>query len=377
MQLYEFEAKDLLREFGIASPRYRVAASIADLEKIVHTEKLEDQFLKVQIHAGGRGKAGGIVRARTPGDILEAGRALFGKTIINEQTGPDGLMVSKILLSDPIEAVHEYYLGMVIADGAPYILASRQGGMEIETLAKESPEAVLRLGVFRDSPHKPASQKVCEFLGLPGDGEQVVQALIELFFSLDALLVEINPLSETRDGKLWACDAKMTLDEDAQFRHPELPRYGDLEEQDPLAEAAKKQHLSYVKLSGDVGTLVNGAGLAMATVDLLQEAGIRSANFLDIGGQASQEKIEAGLDILFQCEHLRAIVINIFGGIVDCDLVAQALIGKLGKQKNISLVVRLEGKNSQKAKDALQSLSNKIVFASSFEDIAKKVQSIV
>jgi len=382
MNIHEFQAKQILQKYGIPCSRFDVISTLEELEKL----RLNSAVLKVQIHAGGRGKAGGVKIAHTPQEIREAAKELLGKRIINEQTGYSGMVAHQLLVTPPIDICKEYYLGIVIdrqlAQGV--LIASQEGGMDIEKLAQESPENVLTLPIPTDGFFRSYHLlRISKFMGwhktpLEEQGHAIVKSLVKAFFETDALLLEINPLAATSDQKLLALDAKLTIDDNALYRQDEIKSYFD-PHQMVEAEALAHQHeLAYVSLEGNIGCMVNGAGLAMATMDIIHHYGGAPANFLDVGGGASKEKVAMGFKIILSDPKVQAVLINIFGGIMDCDVLANGIVEAASELEiKVPLVVRMEGTNVEKGRDTLQKSGLPIIIADDLSDAARKIMNAI
>ncbi len=380
MKVHEYQAKKLFAEYGIPVPQGAVA-STAEQARIVAERAGGAVVVKAQIHAGGRGKGGGVKLADTPGEAYTAAAAILGMDLVTHQTGPGGQTVRTVLVEQGLEIAQELYLGIVVdrASAMPVIMASASGGIDIEEVAATAPEKIIR------APIDPAAglsamhtRKLAFGLGLAPDLAKecaaVISNLYRLFVEKDCSLIEINPLVITKDGHMIALDAKATFDDDALFRHPDIKEMLDPDEQDPIELEAVRQRLSYIKLDGNVGCMVNGAGLAMATMDIIKVAGAEPANFLDVGGGASAEQVEQGLRILLSDTKVRAVLINIFGGILRCDRVAAGIIAAAKKIKiTVPLVVRFEGTNVEQGRELLQQSGLDLIVASSFGDAAEKV----
>lgn len=385
MNIHEYQAKKILQKYQIPIPEFYVISSLDELKILLKETGWQSAVLKVQIHAGGRGKAGGVKLASNPADILRYAQELLGKKIVNEQTGPDGMVAHQLLLSPAIDIAKEYYLGAIIdrklAQGV--LIASPVGGIDIEKIAKESPEQLLILpipaqGYF----HSFQLMRIVKFMGwkneLVKQGMQMIKHLVKAFAETDASLLEINPLIETKNGELLALDAKLVVDENALFRQPELKAFFDPTQVSPLEARAQIHELAYVALDGEIGCMVNGAGLAMATMDIIHYYGGSPANFLDVGGSATKEKVSEGFKIILSDSNVKAILINIFGGIMSCDTVAEGVIEAAKElHVHVPLVVRIEGTNVDKGRELLQASNLKnIVIADNLADAAKKVMAL-
>ncbi len=373
MYLHEFQTKQLLKKYGITVPEGIVVSTVEELESIAGLDKA---VLKIQVHAGGRGKAGGVRFATSPQEIREHGRQLLGMHVVTAQTGAAGITTEKILIEAPAEFEREFYLGMIIDrnEAAASIIVSPEGGMEIEEIAKTMPEKIL---VEKVPPtrklHRFQQARIAKFLGLSAQAArqmcQVVDALVALFFDSEALLLEINPLVLQSEGFV-ALDAKAQIDDNALFRQPELAALEDRGQLTALERKAREQELAYIGLDGSIGCMVNGAGLAMATMDLIRFWGGEPANFLDVGGSASEEKIKEGFLLLFSDTKVKAVLVNIFGGIMNCELIAKALL-QASTNVRVPVVVRMEGTNVESAKQLLANLP--IFFAQNLNDAAHMV----
>ena len=379
MKVHEYQAKAMFQKYGIPVPPGEVVDSAASARKAA--EKVGRKVvIKAQIHAGGRGKGGGIKLADTPADAEAEASEIIGMTLITHQTGPDGKVVRKVLVEEALEVEKELYLGMVVdrEHSRVTMIASEEGGVEIEVVAAETPEKILKEAIDpRTGIQTFQARKMAFGLNLPKDlireGTKLILNLYKLFIGLDASLAEINPLVITRDGRILAADAKINFDDNALCRHPDVSELRDIHEEDPAEVEASKHNLSYVKLDGDVGCMVNGAGLAMATMDIIKLYGSMPANFLDVGGAASSERVEQAFRILLSDKNVKAVLINIFGGIVRCDRVATGVV-EAAKRLDIQvpIVVRLAGTNSELAGDILQQSGLTFTVANDLNDAAKK-----
>lgn len=385
MDIHEYQAKELLKKYSIPIQKYWVISSIEELKACMKQEQIQSAVLKIQIHAGGRGKAGGVIIAHSPENILAEAQKLLGRTFVNEQTGPRGLVASKLILSAPVKIRTEYYLAVSINRklGCAILVASPVGGGDIEQVAKRSPEKILTLPVPFEGSFRPYHLiEIAKFMGWKDHealvGSEIVQNIIRLFMETDALLVEINPLIETEAGELLALDAKITLDDNALYRHPDLQAYYDPSQLLPAEVEARKNELAYVGLQGNIGCIVNGAGLAMATMDLIKYAGGNPANFLDVGGGASKEKVAMGLKIVLSDPNVRAVLVNIFGGIMNCETLAEGLIAASHeKDIRVPIVIRMEGTNVEQGKDLLRKSGLQFEFAKDLSEAAKKVVAAI
>jgi succinyl-CoA synthetase beta subunit len=385
MKIHEYQAKELLRKYGVAVPRGLVARSPEEAYHAAKELGSDVVVVKAQIHAGGRGKGGGVKLARSADEAQEIARHMLGMKLVTHQTGPEGREVRALLVEEGLPIDKEFYLGIVLdrASGRLVFMASSAGGMDIEEVAAKTPELILKETIDPAVGFRPFQARKLAFgLGLPAQlvnqAAKFMQALFNAYEQTDASLVEINPFLLTKDGRLFALDAKINFDDNALFRHPDFHALRDLNEEEPLEIEASKFDLNYIKLDGNIACMVNGAGLAMATMDIIKLAGGEPANFLDVGGGASQERVEAAFRILLADEHVRAVLINIFGGIVRCDMVAR---GVVEAAKNIGIqvpvVVRLEGTNVEEGQRVLRDSGLNFTVAEGMKDAAEKVVSLV
>lgn len=381
MHIHEFQTKELLRNYGIAVPPFAVISSLIDLEEALEKLNLSKAVLKVQIHAGGRGKAGGVKLAFSPQEIRSHAKNMIGMQIINEQTGQEGIIAHKLLLSPLLEYSQEYYLGAVIDRklGKAQLIASASGGVNIEEIAAKSPERILRIPIENQgkvrSYHLYEMLKFMGWLGvLQEQATSIIKGLAKAFWDYDASLLEINPLVSTDQGNLIALDAKLSVDDNALYRQPLLADFFDPTQLSPYEVAAKQQDLAYVAMHGNIGCMVNGAGLAMATMDIIHHCGGAPANFLDVGGGASKEKIAEGFKILLSDPKVKAILINIFGGIMNCATIAEGVIAAAEELKiTIPIVLRMEGTNVEQGKQRLADSGLPIILANDLRSAAEKV----
>ncbi len=380
MKIHEYQAKQILSKFGVQIPQGEVAFTPADAKEIA--QKIGSRVVvKAQIHAGGRGKGGGVKIANTPQEAEALAQDMIGMTLITHQTGPEGKTVKRLLVEEALDIDKELYIGIVIdrAQEAPVVMASSEGGVEIEKVAAETPELIFKEYINPSTGFLGFQARKLAFkLGLKEDiMKQTVKflsALYKAFQTMDASLAEINPLLITKQGNVLALDAKMNFDDNALVRHPEVLEMRDLDEEKPLEVEASKFDLNYIKLDGNVGCMVNGAGLAMATMDIIMHTGGMPANFLDVGGGVSEESVKNAFKILVSDQDVKAALINIFGGIVRCDLVANGIV-KAAKELrlNIPMVVRLEGTNVEQGKKILEESGLSFQPASSMQEAADKV----
>jgi len=380
MKVHEFQAKQLLAEYGVVVPKGRVVRNPAEAYELAKRSG-GIVAVKAQVHAGGRGKGGGIKIARTPEEAESMARELIGRKLVTPQTGPEGRVVRLVLVEEGLNIRREFYLGIIIdrSQGKPLIMASSEGGVEIEEVAKRSPELILKEYVDPGLGLKSFQIRKIAF-GLDLKPEKLGPLMLSLysaFQEMDASLVEINPLVETEEGEVVALDAKLSLDDNALYRHAELLAMRDFDEEEPLEIQASRFGLNYIKLDGNVGCMVNGAGLAMATMDIIKLAGGNPANFLDVGGGASVDQVTNAFKILVSDSNVRAVLINIFGGIMRCDTVAEGVvqaIREVGVQ--LPVVVRLEGTNVEKGREILQEANLNFVVADGMDDAAQKVVAV-
>ena len=384
MKIHEYQAKEILRQYNVAVPEGSVATSADEAERIA-TELGGKVVVKAQIHAGGRGKGGGVKLATNPTEAREAASAILGMQLITHQTGPEGQKGKQVLVEKASDIEHEFYLGITLdrAQSKLVVMASREGGVEIEEVAAKTPEKILRETVDPGVGLLPFQATRIAF-GLGFEGKQVRQAagfilnLYKAFIGADCSIAEINPLVTTADGQVLALDAKINFDANALFRQPNLAELRDLDEEDELEVEASKFDLNYIKLDGNIGCMVNGAGLAMATMDIIKLSGAEPANFLDVGGGASAETVENGFRILLSDPNVKAILINIFGGIVRCDRVAEGVIqARKNIEVNVPLVVRLAGTNADVAAEMLEKSDMDFSVGHGLKDAAEKCASAI
>ena len=385
MKVHEYQAKDILRKFGVAVPAGKVAFSVEEAVSAAYGLGGTIWVVKAQIHAGGRGKGGGVKVARTLEEVRQTAGNMLGMRLVTHQTGPEGKIVKRLLVEQGIAIARELYVGVTLdrATSRNVVMASTEGGVEIEKVAAESPEKILRVPVERGGALEPFQARALAFaLGLEGDafrnGVKFLRALYAAYEAMDCSLAEINPLVVTKEGGVLALDAKMNFDDNALDRHSELKELRDLDEEDPLEVEASKSSLNYIKLEGNVGCMVNGAGLAMGTMDIIKLAGGEPANFLDVGGGASAETVAAGFTIILADPHVKAVLINIFGGIVRCDRVATGVV-EAAKKVNVEVpvVVRLAGTNAEIAQDILRNSGLNFLVAGSLKEAAAKVTQAI
>ena len=392
MNIHEYQARELFDKFGVPTSRSRVAATAQEAESIAASFGSDNIVVKAQIHAGGRGKGtfkngfkGGVHLCKTPAEAGKLASQMLGQTLVTHQTGPDGRVVRKVLVTEAIDIARELYFAILVdrASGGPVIIASTEGGMDIEAVAEKTPERI-----FREPVHPLLglqgyqSRKIAKQLGLTGPqiaaGAKLFAAMFKLFVARDCSMVEINPLVVTPKGEVLALDAKFNFDDNALYRQPEVLAMRDKEEEDPREVAASEFSLNYIGLDGNIACLVNGAGLAMATMDIIQHYGGRPANFLDVGGGASREQVTAAFKIILGDPKVEGIFVNIFGGIMDCNIIANGIV-EAAKETSLSipLVVRLEGNNVEAGKKTLAASGLKLITGDSMADAAQKIVAAV
>ena len=387
MNIHEYQARELLRKFGVATPRGKVASSPEETEQIARELASAEIVVKAQIHAGGRGKGtfangfkGGVHLCKTPEEAREIARKMLGQTLVTHQTGPAGRIVNKVLVAEAAQIAREVYFAILLdrARAAPLIVASTEGGVEIESVAEKSPEKIIResidplAGLQPFQTRKLAKQLQFESSQLKA-ASKLFDGLYRTFIGLDCSMVEVNPLVVTPKGEVLALDAKFNFDDNALFRHPEVAAMRDIAEEDPREVEASKHGLNYIGLDGNIACLVNGAGLAMATMDIIKFYGGNPANFLDVGGSATEELVTEAFKILITDKKVQAILVNIFGGIMKCDVIAQGIINAAKTvHLSVPLVVRLEGTNVEKGKRLLKESGVALITADDLADAAQK-----
>lgn len=381
MKIHEYQAKSILAEFGVPTPRGEAVFKKEDAKSVAQKLGTPVVVVKAQIHAGGRGQGGGVKLAENAAAARAVAAQILGMTLVTKQTGPQGQLVRSVLVEETLPIARELYLGIAVdrAAGQPVLMASASGGMEIEEVAARDPKAILRQAFDPDRGLPAyAARRLAFALEIPvpalGKAVAIMQALARACSGLDASLAEINPLVLTSDDRLVALDAKLNLDDNALYRHPELKALRDENEESPLEVEASRFNLNYIKLEGNVACMVNGAGLAMATMDIIQYAGGRPANFLDVGGGASREQVKQAFQILLKDPSVRAILINIFGGILRCDTLATGVVEAAREVKlNLPLVMRMEGTNVEQGRQILEQSGLAITVAQGMRDAAEKV----
>jgi succinyl-CoA synthetase beta subunit len=384
MKIHEYQAKAILARYGVTTPRGEVAFSKDEARAAAQRLRTPVVVVKSQIHAGGRGKAGGVKLAHSPDEAAEIASAMLGMNLVTVQTGPSGRIVKRVLIEEGLDIKRELYLSILVdrAAGKVLFMASTAGGMEIEEVAKTNPDAILREFIQPASGLQPYQARKLTFgLGLTGEAAQQAssffQALHKAFVDTDASMLEINPCVVTGDGRLVALDAKMTFDDNGLFRHKELRELRDLDEEDPLEVEASKYGLNYIKLDGNVACMVNGAGLAMATMDIIKYAGGSPANFLDVGGGASAEQVKNAFRILIGDPSVKGVFINIFGGILRCDVLATGVVAAAKDlHVTVPVVVRMEGTNVEMGQKILRDSGLNFTIADGMKDGATKVVAL-
>ena len=385
MNIHEFQGKQLFARYGLAVPTGVECKSVDDAVKAYESLSTDLCVVKAQIHAGGRGKAGGVKLVKNADEARAAAEEILGKTLVTHQTGPEGQLVRRLWVEEGSQIDKEYYIGIAIdrEEDRPVMMASSEGGMEIEEVAEKSPEKILKAGF---SPETGLSandaRRLAEGIGIPADlvdqAVNFLQTLSKMFCELDCSLAEINPLVTTKDGKVIALDAKINFDSNALFRHPDVVELRDFDEEDEKEIEASKYDLSYIALDGNIGCMVNGAGLAMATMDVIQLYGGSPANFLDVGGGATTEKVAAAFRLILSDEKVSGVLVNIFGGIMKCDTIANGVVEAVKQvDLNIPLVVRLEGTNVELGKEILANSGLPIIPADDLDEAAKKITHAV
>jgi len=381
MNIHEHQAKQILRKYGAVVPDGVFASSVEELVEKAKTLKSKKLVLKAQIHAGGRGKAGGVKILNSIDELHSAAKEMLGKKLITHQTGPEGKEVKRLYVESSSNIEKEFYLSCLVDRGSSKIafISSDQGGVDIEEVAKKNPKKILTTKIdLEDEISDEDCKKVVEIFNLNEDARKqavkLIKSIYKMFISTDANLVEINPLILTKENKIICLDAKISFDDSALFKHPEILDLRDFNEEESIEIEASKHDLAYIKLDGKIGCMVNGAGLAMATMDIIKLYGQEPANFLDVGGGASKEKVSAAFKIILLDKNVKGILINIFGGIMRCDVLAQGVVDAAKEIKiNVPLVVRLAGTKFKEGKKILDSSGLKIISASDLSDAAKKV----
>ncbi len=385
MKIHEYQAKEVMARFGVAVPEGRVVSAPEEARKAYDELSTELCVVKAQIHAGGRGKGGGVKLVRSADEAQDAAAAILGKALITHQTGPEGKVVNKVWVEEGSNIERELYMAITVdrTSRAAVLMASSEGGTEIEEVAEKTPEKIFKEVIdpgFGLQGYQ--ARKLAFKLGLAGasfkNAIKVMMNLARLFDELDCSIAEINPLVVTKEGQVLALDGKMNFDDNGLFRHPEIVEYRDLTEEDPKEVVASEQDLSYIALDGNIGCMVNGAGLAMSTMDVIKLEGGQPANFLDVGGSVTKEQVVEAFKILISDQHVKAILVNIFGGIAKCDVIAQGVVDAVKEvHLEVPLVVRLEGTNVEKGREILAQSGLDLITASSLDEAAEKAVKAV
>ncbi len=381
MNIHEHQAKQILKKYGAIVPEGIFSSDVKDLLKKAKSLKTDKYVLKAQIHAGGRGKAGGIKIIDNLNKLEEEANKLLGKTLVTHQTGPNGREVKRLYVEVSSEISKEFYLSCLVDRASSKIafISSDQGGMDIEEVANKTPEKIITTKVdLNDEILEDDCKKIIRIFNLDEEASKqaisLIKSIYKMFIDTDSNLVEINPLILTKDNNIVCLDAKMNFDDNALFKHPEIVELRDLNEEEDTEIEASKHDLAYIKLDGSIGCMVNGAGLAMATMDIIKLYGEEPANFLDVGGGASKEKVSAAFKIILSDKNVKGILINIFGGIMRCDVLAQGVVEAAKEIKiNVPLVVRLAGTNFKEGKEILDNSGLKLISAENLDDAAKKI----
>ena len=391
MNIHEYQAKELLQKFDVATTRGRVAATLDEAEQIARELGDLDIVIKAQVHAGGRGKGifkngfkGGVHVRKNAEEIREVAAQMLGQILITHQTGPAGRLVNKVLVAESADIAREIYFAVLLdrATAAPLIVASTEGGVEIEAVAAKSPEKIIREPIHPLAGLQPyQARKLAKQLGFESSqvksASKLFEGLYRTFIAFDCSMIEVNPLVVNKRGEVLALDAKFNFDDNALYRHPEIAAMRDVAEEDPREVEASKHGLNYIGLDGNIACLVNGAGLAMATMDIIKFYGGEPANFLDVGGGATEEQVTEAFKILIGDKNVRAILVNIFGGIMKCDVIAQGIINAAKSLKlNVPLVVRLEGTNVERGKQLLKESGLALIAADDLADAAQKAVAV-
>ena len=381
MNIHEHQAKQILKKYGAVVPEGVFALNVDELIQKAKALKTEKYVLKAQIHAGGRGKAGGVKILNSIEELTVAAKELLGKTLVTHQTGPEGREVKRLYVEESSNIDKEFYLSCLVDRASSKIafISSEQGGIDIEEVASSTPEKILTTKVeMKNEISNKDCEEIIKIFNLNDDANKqaisLIKSIYKMFISTDASMVEINPLILTKEKKIICLDAKVNFDSNALFRHPDILKLRDLNEEEPTEIEASKHDLAYIKLDGSIGCMVNGAGLAMATMDIIKLYGKEPANFLDVGGGASKEKVSAALKIILSDKNVKGILINIFGGIMRCDVLAQGVVDAAKEINiNVPLVVRLAGTNFKEGKEILDNSGLKLISAENLDDAAKKI----
>jgi len=381
MNIHEHQAKQILKKYGVAVPNGVFGLTVDELIEKSKSLNTKKYILKAQIHAGGRGKAGGVKILDNIKELTEASKEMLGKKLITHQTGPEGKIVKRLYVEESSNIEKEFYLSCLIdrASSKIVFISSDQGGMDIEEVAKKNPKKIVKTKInYSEEVSNEDCESIIKIFSLrekaKEEAKNLIKAIYKMFISTDASMVEINPLILTKEEKILCLDAKISFDDNALFKHPEIAELRDLNEEDSIEIEASKYDLSYIKLDGSIGCMVNGAGLAMATMDIIKLYGEEPANFLDVGGGASKEKVSAALKLILSDKNVKGILINIFGGIMRCDVLAQGVVDAAKEMDiNVPLVVRLAGTNFKEGKKILDNSGLKIISAENLDDAAKKI----
>ena len=381
MNIHEHQAKQILKKYGAVVPEGIFAFTVEELMEKAKSLKTEKFVLKAQIHAGGRGKAGGIKILNSIEELNTAAKELLGKRLITHQTGPEGREVKRLYVEESSNISKEFYLSCLVDRASSKIafISSDQGGIDIEEVARKTPEKIITTKIdINDEISDENCEKIIEIFSLSNDAKKqaisLIKSLYKMFISTDANMIEVNPLILTKEEKIICLDAKVNFDDNALFKHPDIIELRDLSEEDPIEIEASKHDLAYIKLDGSIGCMVNGAGLAMATMDIIKLYGKEPANFLDVGGGASKEKVSAALKIILSDKNVKGILINIFGGIMRCDVLAQGIVDAAKEiDINVPLVVRLAGTKFKEGKEILDNSGLKLISADNLDEAAKKI----
>jgi succinyl-CoA synthetase beta subunit len=385
MNVHEYQGKEILRKYGVATPRGVPCFSVADADAAARELKGKVWVVKAQIHAGGRGKGGGVKVAKSLDEVHQFASTILGMTLVTHQTGPEGRIVKRLLVEEGADIKKELYVGMVVdrASQRVTLMASSEGGMEIEEVAAHSPEKIHKVAInpatgLSDAQADDIARKIGVPAGSVAEARKFMHGLYRAFVECDASLAEINPLILTGDGKVLALDAKLNFDSNALFRHPEIVAMRDLDEEDPAEIEASKFDLSYISLNGNIGCLVNGAGLAMATMDTIKLFGAEPANFLDVGGGATTQKVTEAFTLMLKNPAVKGILVNIFGGIMRCDTIAEGVIAAAKEVKlSVPLVVRMKGTNEDLGKQLLKASGLPIISADNMAEAAQKIVAAI
>ena len=381
MNIHEHQAKDILREFEAPVPKGVVVYNIKEIDQKIKILNTNNFVIKAQIHAGGRGKAGGIKLVKTNDDLIKEATSMLGKTLITKQTGPRGKIVKRLYIEEVSKIKKEFYLSCLVDRASAKIafISSTEGGVDIEKVAKDNPEKIITTKIdLTNEVNSTNVEKIIKIFQLNQrqkiQAKKLINSIFQLLIKKDANLIEVNPLIITKDDNLLCLDAKISFDDNALYRHPDITSLKDPNEEEPIETEARKHELSYIKLNGTIGCMVNGAGLAMATLDIIKLYGAEPANFLDVGGGASKKKVSAAFKIILSDRNVKGILINIFGGIMRCDILAQGVV-EAAKETDLAvpLVVRLAGTNVELGKKILKKSNIKIVSANNLSDAAKKI----